>query len=326
MLTWRASYNKGYYAIGSLSPRASDSIKLEYASYNDSKIFPAIILIKNFGNDGTITARYDNGQVVEIPAYTNYNLSVANAASLYVMNKGRYSIDYMVMDSAAVTDTETARAFTANSASLYDLLMHFNDALTTNSGIEPTFLISIGGGTLSLATRAKFGSYACKCSVGGSHNLLIRNNSFYEFAKPFTLDMWIGLLQTVTAWYVIFEFGDGAVSLEARIANATDTACQIRLTVDGTTYTSVTSPLVTEAGSGAPAYSFVQLYKSGDSWVLRVDGVITLSFVKSYNTALNTLVLGDESGTLSGSCYIDEIRFSKGAIPSDFTIPTAPYY
>lgn len=334
MTTFTAIGQRGHYAIETLSQRTKVTIPLENFSYNNDKVVPAVILIRNYANDAPVVATCNNDYVIQIPSLTNYKLDVTKFYKILLYNQGRRDIDYMIVDRAGLLESDISLSFTesAANASLNDLLLHFNIDEITNDGIEEAFGITFATTKIGRMTSiAKFGIGCIKTIDADVSGLMATNGSFFEMSKNFCVDFWLYPAVSLSNAETILWFGTAASSYVKLQKSVSGAVHKFTLKVNGTTYTS------SAFTDWTAAFKHIALTKQDITWRLFLDGIKILQFDNTFDDALDKLCVLGYSPEVSGAVateglpvgiYLDELRYTKvdHVWSENFTPPTSPYY
>lgn len=319
MLEWKATGQTGHYALYTLDTLRNDTLQLDVASYNDVKIYPAAVYVRNFANDGNISVTLGDGVEITIPARTNTNIVISGQSRIKLFNQGRGACQFMFADSAGISQSDLALTFDGGAAARYDYLLHFpaDGTGTTNAGIETGGDIVNSG--CGLTPASKFGIRAL--AVASTTNYLqITNNSFFNWSLDATLDLWA-------------ELPGATPTTQRRIISTTTVYVAETANVDGLDFyvngTTVSTGSIFTRAIGV--YHHIAVVKSGRTFRLFFNGAIVATIIDDTVVAAdNYLVIGDDPNVASvgAAGNRDELRYSRGVAQWDapFTPPIAPYY
>lgn len=326
-LSWSAVGARGHIAAYDLSARDSIILDLQNSSYNDVSIRPAILYVQNSVNDSGVVITSDSGIAQTVPGRVNHRIDVSGQPRITLLNSGRATCRIFVLDAAAMSESYSTLAVfdTVNAANLNDILLHMEgSSYNVNSGVESIISFSDFGVVATTTSHAKFGvkSLAISNALSG---VQLQNNSFFDFSKNFTLDLWLKYT-TGNGDFIIAGFAN---SLATRLVSIERTnpggipnlPSYIELYINGTTYTGTTVLPYDD-------WFFIRLTRDNGIWAVHVDGTEEIRVSNSYNAALNYMFLGSNTSAVGNGTvgWYDEVRYSKGFVPDNPSeVPDAAY-
>lgn len=321
-LMWQAIGRNGNFATAELSARSNQVYDLFSAGYNREKVWPELLIVRNDQNNAPILITFPNRQQLSVPAYSQLRIDIKNRSSIEVSNRGFKSCQLIFADKNGAAQSDISLSFTEAGENVNDLLLHFNTALDANSGMDWGFEFTNSAGcTLQGGTAAKFGRQAMNLS-GTSDYLRVRNNSFFECAKNFTLDFWADPTVLTAGNKLVCIGSTGQVHIA--IGGNSGSNYKLDLVIDGVTYPGGGYVISTSG------YYHIALTRDDGLWRVFVNGVLDQAVTDDYAAALDYLIIGQDTGGGAGHAVrgnYDEVRYTKSyaAYTSNFSAPLAPY-